>query len=170
MNRFFLIGMMGSGKTSYSKKWAKKFNLTAYDLDNMVEACEQMTINEIFTKKGEAYFRKLETDILKTFAEKDKFILATGGGVPCFHNNMQWMNENGTTIWLHENLEILYGRLKKAKMHRPLLKDFNDAELKSYIYNMLKEREYFYSMAKHTFKDKDISHHTFKKLIEEDDK
>ena len=157
--------MMGSGKTTNSGKWARKAGLQAYDLDAMIEEKQGMPIGDIFALKGESFFRETERNLLHTFGKKDNFILATGGGVPCFFDNMKWMNNQGITIWLNEDVNILYGRLKRAKAHRPLLKNLNDKDLKEYLDNKMTEREPYYSKAKYIFTSKEISIKNFEKVI-----
>ncbi len=159
--KIFLIGMMGSGKSYCSKKIAKKLKIPAFDLDTIIEMTEDLTIAEIFEEEGEEYFRKEEAKILRWFGEKKAFVLATGGGTPCFHKNMEWMNENGITIWLNEPINVLVERLKPEKEHRPLLKDLSDDELASFLTNKLAERNLYYSKATHsieysTMKDADL--------------
>lgn len=165
--KIFLIGMMGSGKSYCAKKIAKKLKLAAYDLDNLVEMTEDLTIAEIFEEEGEEYFRKLEAKILRWFGEKKNFVLATGGGTPCFHKNIDWMNENGITIWLNEPIDVLVERLKPEKNHRPLISELSDEELGSFLTNKLAERTPFYSQAKHTVEFSSIKEKDFFKLIEE---
>ena len=148
--KIFLVGMMGSGKSFCAKKLAKKLKVPVYDLDNLIEITEDMTIAEIFEEEGEAFFRKLEAEVLRWFGEKKTFVLATGGGTPCFHKNIEWMNNNGITIWLNEPISTLVERLKPEKEHRPLIKDLSDEELDTFLTNKLAERAPFYSQAKHT--------------------
>jgi shikimate kinase len=148
--KIFLIGMMGSGKSFCSKKLAKKLKVSAYDLDSIIEMTEDLTIAEIFEEEGEEYFRKEEAKILRWFGEKKAFVLATGGGTPCFHKNMEWMNQNGITIWLNEPVDVLVERLKPEKEHRPLLKDLSDDELATFLTNKLAERHQYYSTATHS--------------------
>ena len=159
--------MMGSGKSYCAKKIAKKLKLAAYDLDNLVEMTEDLTIAEIFEEEGEEYFRKLEAKILRWFGEKKNFVLATGGGTPCFHKNIDWMNENGITIWLNEPIDVLVERLKPEKNHRPLISELSDEELGSFLTNKLAERTPFYSQAKHTVEFSSIKEKDFFKLIQE---
>ena len=159
--------MMGSGKSYCAKKIAKKLKLAAYDLDNLIEMTEDLTIAEIFEEEGEEYFRKLEAKILRWFGEKKNFVLATGGGTPCFHNNIDWMNENGITIWLDEPIDVLVERLKPGKEHRPLIKDLSDEELGSFLTNKLAERKPFYSQAKHAMAYSNITEKNLLKLIQE---
>ena len=98
--KIFLIGFMGSGKTYWGKIWAAKCGLQFLDLDEVIEQEEKKSVDKIFEQNGEAYFRQRETEVLKTFTQKQNCIIACGGGTPCFNNNMQWMNDNGTTVYL----------------------------------------------------------------------
>ena len=163
--KIFLIGMMGSGKSFCSKKLAKKLKIAAYDLDKLIEMTEDISIAEIFEEEGEEYFRKEESKILRWFDEKKNFVLATGGGTPCFHKNMEWMNENGITIWINEPINVLVERLKKEKEHRPLIKDLSDDKLASFLTNKLAERTPFYSMATHTIEYSSMKDAELVKLI-----
>ncbi|MBL7701381.1 MAG: shikimate kinase [Ferruginibacter sp.] len=146
----FLIGFMGSGKTHWGKIWAQQAGLDFYDLDELIEKREAKTIAAIFEKQGEGYFRKIETDTLKTFEGKENCIIACGGGTACFNDNMQWMNENGTTIYLYATPSCILSRVKEEKDKRPLINKHNEAELLFFIEQKLKEREPFYSQAKIT--------------------
>ena len=111
---------MGSGKSYWAHKAGKALGIPALDLDNEIEKAEGQTIAEIFAEKGESYFRLKENETLKSLAEKENFLLATGGGAPCFHDNMEWMNANGITIWIDEPLAVIAARLQQEKAHRPL--------------------------------------------------
>lgn len=144
----FLIGFMGSGKTYWGNIWARQAGLDLYDLDEVIEKKEGKTIAAIFEKDGEDHFRKIETIALKEFAEKQNCIIACGGGTACFHDNMQWMNENGTTIYLSATPSYILSRVKEEKDKRPLINKHNEAELLFFIEQKLKEREPFYKQAK----------------------
>jgi shikimate kinase len=168
--RIFLVGMMGSGKSYWMKKLAKKLKVTGYDMDMLVEAWEGKTLLELFTEDGEAYARKADANVLRFFGEKKKYVVGTGGGSPCFHDNMKWMNSQGLTIWLNESEEVLYERLRNEKSHRPLISHLNDEELRLFISNKLSEREPFYSMAKLQVKGDDISERTLMKLVSDNSK
>src|SRR5438105_2584493 len=113
--KLFLLGIMGSGKSYWAQRIAEKTNRDWMDLDQQIEKDTSMTISEIFAAHDENYFREKERDALQELSEFDNLIIATGGGAPCFHNNMQWMNEHGTTIWIDEPIDILAERLKKEK-------------------------------------------------------
>ncbi len=147
--RIFLTGMMGSGKSYWCKKLASALKTGAYDLDTIIELTEEKTIAEIFATEGEEAFRKTEARILRWFGEKQSFVLATGGGTPCFHDNMQWMNGQGITIWIDEPVDVLVERLNKEKNHRPLISTKSDEELHQFLSSILKKREAFYCQAKH---------------------
>ena len=146
--KLFLLGLMGSGKTFWKNELAAKLKLTAYDLDQLIVAVEEASIPEIFEREGEIYFRKTEAKILKWFGEKKSFVLATGGGTPCFHQNMEWMNQQGITIWLDEPISVLTERLKNETANRPLLKNLNEQGLQLYLERQLTERTPFYNQAK----------------------
>ncbi len=157
--------MMGSGKSYWSKQLSKKLKCGGYDLDQLVEHLEEKTISELFEEDGEAYFRKTESKILKWFAEKKTFVLATGGGTPCFFDNMDWMNKNGITIWLNEPVATLVERLKPEKEHRPLIQALNDEELAEFLTHKLAERQPFYSKAQFTITANQLTADKLLKLI-----
>jgi shikimate kinase len=163
--KIFLIGMMGSGKSYWCQLLAKKLKCGAYDLDQLIENLEEKTITELFAEDGEEYFRKTESKLLKWFAEKKTFVLATGGGTPCFHNNMEWMNKNGITIWLNDPIEVLVERLKPEKAHRPLIKNLLDDELPTFLQSKLAERQPFYSKAQFTVSSQQLTTEKLLQLI-----
>lgn len=146
--KLFLIGMMGSGKSYWSKIIAHQLQLKYYDLDTVIENNCSQTIGSIFEQLGEVYFREQERIALHTFEHQQNFVLATGGGTPCFNNNMQWMNEQGITIFIDEPIDVLVSRLKKEKEHRPLIKQLDDADLTNFLTQKLAERKAFYNQAK----------------------
>lgn len=146
--KIFLIGMMGTGKSYWMEKLSQQLDVNGYDLDNLIESYLNKSISQIFGEYGEIPFRTAETAVLKFFGDKDQFILSTGGGTPCFSNNMQWMNENGTTIWLDVPVEVLLERLIPEKDHRPLIAHLNNQELKQFLQKKLEERKPFYIQAK----------------------
>ncbi len=140
----FLIGFMGSGKTYWGKKWAELSGLEFFDIDDIVEQEQEKTIAEIFAEDGEEHFRNLETIALRKFATKNNVIIATGGGTPCFNDNISWMNKNGTCVYLQSSPENILNRLISEKVKRPLIKNLQDGELLFYITEKIKEREAFY--------------------------
>lgn len=146
--KIFLTGFMGSGKTYWGKLWAAQTGMHFFDLDEEIEAAEGKTIADLFEQHGEAYFRQKETDTLKTFAQKGNCIIACGGGTACFNNNMQWMNDNGTTVYLLATANEILQRVVNEQDKRPLIKDFAPVDLLAFIENKIKERSVFYNQAK----------------------
>jgi len=145
--RIFLIGYMGSGKSTFGPQLAKAMDILFYDLDIEFESRFKISIHDFFRKYGEKYFREIENNLLSEIAEQDDFVLATGGGTPCYHQNMELMNHKGITLYLNVPIETLLKRLKESPRKRPVLKPFcgqeNDQQLKEH----LSIREPFYKQA-----------------------
>jgi len=156
MHRIFLIGYMGSGKTVMGQLLAKQLGLSFVDLDNYIEGKYRRTIAQIFEQDGENAFRAIEQKHLHEVAEFEDVVIATGGGAPCFFDNMDYMNENGTTIYLKLNVEQLLLRLLASKSGvRPLISDKTPEELRIFIAENLTKREQFYHRAKHIISGSD---------------
>ena len=164
--KIFLVGMMGSGKSHWTKKIAKWIKSGGYDLDDLIEMNEEKTIAEIFTEEGEEQFRKTEAKILRWFKEKKKYVLATGGGTPCFQDNMAWMKKEGIVIWLDESVDILVKRLVEEKAHRPLIADLSEQDLTKFIKDKLVERHAFYSQANYRLSSDQITDTALKQIIQ----
>ena len=145
--KVFLIGFMGCGKTTVGKKLAKKLSKTFIDLDKWIEQEVQMSVQEIFDRKGEEAFRALEKKYLRISINKDESVISTGGGTPCHSENMNFMNAEGITVYLSMKPEVLLHRLENSKTERPLLKGKTREETLLYIKNKLKEREDYYNNA-----------------------
>ncbi|MEJ6982130.1 shikimate kinase [Pedobacter sp. P351] len=145
--KIFLIGFMGSGKSTLGKKLALKLGYTFIDIDKVIENQINMSISEYFQKNGEDSFRELESSILKTLELPENTIIATGGGAPCFYDNLQWMNENGTTIYLSLSPNALAKRLESATEQRPVLQNLKGDKLEQFIAEKLQLREKFYTQA-----------------------
>lgn len=119
--KIFLIGMPGSGKTTLGQELAQSLSLPFIDLDHEIEKREGIQVKEIFSTKGEDYFRQVESDTLKLFASSPKdFVLATGGGAPCFHNGINIINSSGTSIFLDVPVDEIVKRVV-SNTDRPLL-------------------------------------------------
>jgi shikimate kinase len=144
----FLIGFMGSGKTTIGKKLANKLSLPFIDIDIEIETTEAMPINQIFISKGESYFREIEHKRLLELLHHKGAVIACGGGTPCFYNNMDLMNSYGKTVYIKLSPEGLYSRLNSNNQSRPLIKDLSETELKDFIKNKLSEREFYYQKSK----------------------
>ena len=139
---------MGSGKTYWAKILADRLRLPLYDLDMEIINKEQRSVSEIFSKSGEEYFRMKEREILEALIdENSSMVVSCGGGTPCFLNNIELMKKYGTVVWLNTHVDVLLQRLLKEKTQRPLLKNVDDNDLKSYIVRKLNERRMYYQQA-----------------------
>lgn len=145
--KIFLIGFMGCGKSTMGRKLAQKMGYAFIDLDHQIEKSLGITISEYFSKHGEAAFRKLESETLKTFDYPVNTVVATGGGAPCFFDNMEWMNSNGLSVYIEMTAAALAKRLESGKEKRPLLKDLDEAQMIKFIESKLDERTGFYKSA-----------------------
>lgn len=146
--RIYLIGFMGAGKSFWGRQLSQHFQAPFFDLDDFIVQQENKTINSIFETQGEQHFRLLEKNALIELSEKhNDLILATGGGTPCYHNNIHYMNQMGKTIWLNPPIETLVNRLSKEKDHRPLLRNLDNDSLKSFIHEKLASRIHFYQQS-----------------------
>lgn len=146
----FLIGFMGCGKTTLGKKLASKTGFQFIDLDKIIEQRAGKTIPQYFSEHGEAAFRELERDVLQTTYYPENAIIATGGGAPCYFDNMEWMNKEGMTVYISLPPAALASRLEKAEDVRPVLKDHKGEALIQFIAGKLSEREAFYTKAQIT--------------------
>ncbi|MCM1531106.1 MAG: shikimate kinase [Bacteroides sp.] len=148
----YLIGFMGCGKNTLGAELASALNLEISDTDALVQKVSGMSIPEIFDRQGEAAFRQLESDVLRSLP--DRRLVITGGGLPCSQANMDHMKENGYAVWLDVPVPVLLERLKngKDKEQRPLIRRFNDKELENYITKTIEKRKMFYGQAHFTFR------------------
>ena len=152
MTRIFLIGYMGAGKTTLGRALAVELGVEFIDLDCYIEERFRKTISQIFAEKGEEEFRNIERRMLHEVGEFENVIISTGGGTPCFFDNIEYMSSQGTTVYLDVSVERLFIRLSIARSKRPLIKDKNDEELRAFIAEQLGKRLPHYSKAQYSFK------------------
>ncbi len=146
--RIFLVGFMGSGKTHWGHLLSEKLGMRFFDLDEQVAEHAGKSIPEIFATEGEEQFRMMEKDTLHIIAEShQQFIMACGGGSPCYFNNIDYMNQVGTTVWINSPLDTLFDRLVKEKEKRPLLKELSDEQLRLFIHKKYSDRKIYYEQA-----------------------
>lgn len=146
--KIFLIGFMGSGKTHWGLQLSKKLDLPFFDLDSVIVKKEGATVADIFSEKGEEYFRTREMETLEAITtEQERFILSCGGGTPCFFNNIEFMKKHGKVVWLNTSVDVLLQRLGKDRSSRPLLAGVSDEELRRHIIRKLSERRMYYQQA-----------------------
>jgi shikimate kinase len=146
--RIFLVGYMGSGKTSTGRHLARALNCEFKDLDLLFEEKYHITIHQFFQKYGEDLFRKLEHDLLKEHIMDDQVVLSMGGGTPCFYDNMDLMNRNGITVYIKMPSTALYNRLSYSKKLRPAVDELRGDHLKAFIDHQMATREHVYSKAR----------------------
>lgn len=145
--RIFLIGYMLSGKSTVGKKISKTLGLEFIDTDKYITQKYHTTINEIFATKGEEYFREIETQTLLELIQKDNVLISTGGGMPCFNNNISLINQNGISVYLKCSQLTILQRLQTSKTSRPILKTKSTDELFDYVHKNIAEREVYYNQA-----------------------
>jgi shikimate kinase len=145
--KIFLIGFMGSGKTTLGRKLAFKMGYEFIDLDHKLEQQVELSIAEYFSFFGEDAFRKLESEVLKKTVYSENVVISTGGGLPCYFDNMDWMKANGKTVYIKLSPKTLADRLETGKEERPLLQDKHGDDLVFFIEQKLAEREKYYSKA-----------------------
>tara|TARA_B100000900_G_scaffold399195_1_gene401469 strand:- start:969 stop:1484 length:516 start_codon:yes stop_codon:yes gene_type:complete len=164
-----LTGYMGSGKTEIGSWLSKKLSMKCIDLDQYIEEKEGFSITELFQKKGDIYFRKIESEYLNEIIKKDNCIISLGGGTPCYNENYKiFNNDNNISFYLKYSRKKLSKRLFEIKKNRPLISKFESEEkLLEFISKHLFEREYYFSMAKNKINCDDKSIDQISKQIME---
>lgn len=163
--RIYLVGYMGAGKSTTSKRLAHQLGWEAYDTDRLFEERYKISINDFFHKYDAALYRRLETQILHETLALDNAVIATGGGTPCFNDNMEWMNLHGFTVFLKISPESAIVRLSQSKVKRPILIDKSPDELADFIKANYAERLPFYEQAQLIFKGENCDVETLATLI-----
>ncbi|MEI6901469.1 MAG: shikimate kinase [Bacteroidota bacterium] len=148
--KIYLIGYMGSGKSRFGRKLAHRLGYDFIDLDDLFEERFKISILDFFNKYNENDFRKMENELLEETFQLDRTVVSTGGGTPCFFDNMQKIRQHGTSIYLKLPPEMLIARLKTVKKKRPLLQKKSPVEMELFVKEQLKQREHFYMQADFT--------------------
>lgn len=154
--KVYLIGYMCCGKSTLGKKLAKRLNYNFLDLDQLFEETYKISIPNFFEKYGEKAFRSLEQEILYSTANIYDAVIATGGGTPCFGDNMAWINKNGLSVYLKQKDCFIIDRLKKTKKQRPLVKNIPENEIAAYVCNAIQQREVYYNESNIILNDTEI--------------
>ena len=147
-SRIFLIGFMGSGKSTAGEKLARRIGYRYVDMDQLIEEISGMRIPGIFKELGEPMFRKWEHDILLELCSQDQVVVSTGGGAPCHGDQIGIMNSHGCTVYLKMTPVALKDRLIHSSTDRPLIRDKSEKELLQFIKDLLAERAAYYEQAK----------------------
>ena len=145
--RIFLTGYMGAGKTTLGRELAAQTNSSFVDLDQFIEKRCDRTIRQIFLEKGEDGFREMERNSLHEVTTFEQVVIATGGGTPCFYDNMAFINSAGTTVYLKVPVDELARRTEVYSHTRPVLQNRSGAELRQFIAASLAKRSRFYEQA-----------------------
>lgn len=148
-----MIGYMGAGKTTLGRPVAWKLNVPFIDLDTIIEEREGKSIRQLFEELGEGIFREKERSGLQSGSFPADFVMATGGGAPCFFDNMEWMNRHGLTVYLKTDPEVIAARLEHEREERPLLRALTKEELPGFVREKIESREKFYLQAQLIFRD-----------------
>ncbi len=155
--KIFLIGMPGAGKSTLGKDIASKLMMPFFDLDKEIEKNEKRAVQDIFQDEGEAYFRLAEASMLRDLSNlHHSFIMATGGGTPCFHQSLDFMLKVGKVLFLDLDVETLFKRVK-GSTDRPLLALQTDQDIKQRLESLRAERLSFYQRAHETICEQDLS-------------
>lgn len=163
--RIFLVGFMFSGKSTVGKLLAKSMGYEHIDTDHMFESLYNISINNFFEKYGQDLFRELEHKLLLTLIEKDNIIISTGGGLPCFHNNMELIKQNGISIHINMSLKSIIHRQKSSKKNRPLLKNKSQEEIEIFLQDLLAKRIDIYNQSNIIIKGEDLNIKELKEKI-----
>ena len=142
---------MAAGKTTLGKALARDLGLQFIDLDHYIENRYRCTVSQLFAERGEEAFRQIERNMLHEVAEFEDVVISTGGGTPCFFDNMDYMNAQGITVFLKASVDVIHTRLTIARTQRPLVANKSADELRQYITDMLERRAPYYTRAAHTF-------------------
>lgn len=140
---------MGVGKSTIAHKLAEQERLKYFDVDDSIQERTRMDIRDIFARYGETVFREIETNALMASSNYDNIVVAAGGGLPCFNENMDWMKSQGTVLYLKMEPVHLHKRLVAERHKRPLIAAKTEGELKKYITDHLNSRKHYYEQADH---------------------
>ncbi|MFN8356744.1 MAG: shikimate kinase [Spirosomataceae bacterium] len=147
MINIFLLGMPSSGKSTLGRQLAKQLGYHYFDMDKVIEELEQMTVAEIFAQKGEEYFRKLERKVIKTLPIDSRLVVSTGGGAPCFFDNISLIKSKGRSIYFDVPVETLYERMLNTKRNDRPLYQKDDPTLITTLRQKYIDRQPFYTQA-----------------------
>jgi shikimate kinase len=150
--RIYLIGYMASGKSNLGRQLASKLGYDFVDLDYLFEERFRISVLDFFEKYDESAFRNIEQSLLVETMTMDNIVISTGGGTPCYFDNMQFIKSSGISVYLLWEVPALVSRLKMVKRKRPMLKDIPPDQLESSVSVHLAEREFFYRQADFTIR------------------
>ena len=156
MKRIYLVGYMGAGKTTAAKRLAHRLGWDVVDTDALFEEKYKISVDDFFQKYDEPLYRKLESEILKSTGNLDHTVISTGGGTACFFDNMEWMNQHGTTVFMRISPESVVDRVLHSHHKRPLTRGKSEEELLEFVSQHYASRMPFYEQAQITVKSEDF--------------
>jgi shikimate kinase len=156
MKRIYLVGYMGAGKTTAAKRLAHRLGWDVVDTDALFEEKYKISVDDFFQKYDEPLYRKLESEILKSTGNLDHTVISTGGGTACFFDNMDWMNQHGTTVFMRISPESVVDRVLHSHHKRPLTRGKSEEELLEFVSQHYASRMPFYEQAQITVKSEDF--------------
>ena len=145
--KIFLIGFMGAGQSSIGRLLAEYLDIPFFDQDQVIESLSGSSVSTLFNDRGELWFREYEAAVIRDFEYPENFVFSTGGGCPCYHDTMTWINLHGQSIYLSAQAEVLVSRLRSTKESRPLISSLSSADFERQIADRLALRVPFYQMA-----------------------
>ncbi len=156
MDRIYIVGYMGAGKTTTARRLAQRMGWEVVDTDALFEEKYKISVHDFFNKYDEPLYRKLEAEVLKETEKLERVVVSTGGGTACYFDNMEWMNGHGTTVFLRISEKAVVDRLLHAKRKRPLAAGKSEVELKAFVSRHYAERLPYYEKAQITVKAEDL--------------
>lgn len=156
MNKIYLVGYMGAGKTTTARRLAQRLGWEVADTDALFEEKYKISVNDFFNKYDEPLYRKLESEVLKATEGLENVVVSTGGGTACYFDNMEWMNSHGLTVFLHISPKAAVDRVIHSRHKRPLAEGKSEKELTEFVNSHYASRMPFYEQARLTVKSEDL--------------
>ncbi|KWW38804.1 MAG: shikimate kinase [bacterium F083] len=156
MDRIYIVGYMGAGKTTAARRLAQRMGWEVVDTDALFEEKYKISVNDFFNKYDEPLYRKLESEVLKATESLDHVVVSTGGGTACFFDNMDWMNQHGLTVFLRISPQAAVDRVIHSRHKRPLVEGKSEEELTEFVNQHYASRLPFYEQARITAKSEDF--------------
>lgn len=169
MNRIYIVGYMGAGKTTAAKRLARRLGWDVADTDALFEEKYRISVDDFFQKYDEPLYRKLESEILKSTGDSDHIVISTGGGTACYFDNMEWMNQHGLTVFMQISPKAAVDRVLHSRHKRPLARGKSEEELLKFVSRHYASRMPFYAQAKITVKSEDFDLDALMQRIETDE-
>ena len=156
MDRIYIVGYMGAGKTTAARRLAQRMGWEVVDTDALFEEKYKISVNDFFNKYDEPLYRKLESEVLKATESLDHVVVSTGGGTACFFDNMDWMNQHGLTVFLRISPQAAVDRVIHSRHKRPLVEGKSEEELTEFVSQHYASRLPFYEHPRITAKSEDF--------------